>query len=76
MEKHEDPGGLGCQELGRRWKELVHGFTGGDPEIMKGLSKMWADKPNWPAQVQRNAQPFHITPEMFAFIQKAWDATK
>lgn len=76
LDAKEDPAGPKGQDLGRRWKELVEGFTGGDPEVTQGLSKMWADKANWPANVKRQSEPFQITREMFAFVQKAWDAKK
>ena len=32
-----------AQALAARWKELVAGFTGGDPGIQKGLNAMYAD---------------------------------
>lgn len=36
-----------AQELAARWRGLVSEFTGGDPEIQKGLNKMYADEKNW-----------------------------
>src|SRR5215471_2487308 len=45
----EDPAGPRGQELAARWRTLLEGFTGGDPEVQKGLNRMWADKANWPA---------------------------
>ena len=36
-----------AQALAARWRELVRGFTGGDPEIQAGLNKMYADEANW-----------------------------
>jgi hypothetical protein len=27
--------------------ELVNQFTGGDPEILKGVKAMWEDRANW-----------------------------
>ena len=44
----EDPAGQKAQSLAARWKELVAGFTGGDPGIQKGLNAMYADEANWP----------------------------
>jgi DNA-binding transcriptional MerR regulator len=64
----EDPEGPKAQALAARWRKLVEGFTGGDPEIQKGLNKMWADQKNWPAQ-QRTA--YAINPAVQAFITKA-----
>jgi DNA-binding transcriptional MerR regulator len=37
-------------ELAARWLGLVGEFTGGDPEIQKGLNKMYADEKNWQTQ--------------------------
>ena len=54
----EDPAGEKAQALGARWKALVGGFTGGDPEIAKGLNRMYADRPNWPAEMQERMAPF------------------
>ena len=49
----EDPAGSKAQALARRWSELVRGFTGGDPEIQKGVNKLYSDQANWPANFQR-----------------------
>lgn len=62
----EDPGSAKVQALAERWAELVQGFTGGDPEIRKGLNKMYADKQNWPATF-----PKPYSDEVQAFMQKA-----
>lgn len=69
----EDPAGEKAQQLAARWKTLVAGFTGGDPEILEGLKKMYADKENWPATEQDRVQ---IKPEVWGFIQKAFAAGK
>ena len=52
----EDPASPKAQALAARWRELLAGFTGGDPEIQKGLNKMWSDQQNWP-QPQRESTP-------------------
>jgi len=62
----EDPASEKVQALAERWAKLVQGFTGGDAEIQKGLSKMYADKQNWPATFPR---PY--SDEVQAFMQKA-----
>jgi DNA-binding transcriptional MerR regulator len=62
----EDPGGEEVQALAQRWVKLVEGFTGGDPEIQKGLNKMYADKQNWPSTF-----PKPYSDEVQAFMQKA-----
>jgi len=67
----EDPASPKAQALAARWRTLVEGFTGGDPEIQKGLNKMWADKENWPKQERER---FTIKAEIQAFIIKAMQA--
>ena len=64
----EDPTSPTAQALAARWRTLVEGFTGGDPEIQRGLNKMWADKENWPKQERER---FTIKPELQEFIVKA-----
>jgi hypothetical protein len=69
----EDPGGDKAQGLLARWRTLIEGFTGGDPEIQKGLNKMYSDMPNWPAE--RRAQ-FGVRPEIQEFIDRALAAAQ
>jgi len=69
----EDPAGAQAQTLAARWKKLLEGFTGGDPEIQRGLNKMWADQANWPDQSLRT---YKIKPEVQEFIMKAMRAGK
>lgn len=64
----EDPKSDAGQLLAARWRELLAGFTGGDPEIQQGLNKMWADKASWP---EGNAKSFHIAAEVTEFIRRA-----
>jgi DNA-binding transcriptional MerR regulator len=64
----EKPSGLKAQALAACWKELLAGFTGGDPEIQRGLNRMWADQENWP-EPQRSA--YRIKPEIQQFIIEA-----
>ena len=66
-----DPQSERAQGLAARWSELLRGFTGGDPEIQKGLNKMYADKQNWPAAFPR---PFGD--DVQAFIMQAMAARK
>lgn len=63
----EDPGGPKAQALAARWKKLIHGFTGGDPEIQEGLNRKYADQQNWPS----DAKKYQIRPEIQDFIMKA-----
>jgi MerR family transcriptional regulator, thiopeptide resistance regulator len=65
---NEDPAGPKGQALAARWRELVGGFTGGNPEIQKSLNKMWSDQANWPEQPRRD---YGIKPEIQAWIMKA-----
>jgi DNA-binding transcriptional MerR regulator len=70
---NEDPAGLKAQALAVRWRALVEQFTGGDPEIQKGLNAMWNDSANWPANVK--AQSF-VRPELQAYMRKVLAAKK
>jgi len=63
----EDPAGPKAQALAARWRKLVEGFTGGDPEIQKGLNALYADQKNWPAVQQQ----YRVKPEIQDFICKA-----
>ena len=69
----EDPASARAQALAARWKQLVEGFTGGDPQIAAGLAKMYQDRPNWPASMQQRMQPFG-NKKVWEFIQKAFAA--
>jgi DNA-binding transcriptional MerR regulator len=71
----EDPAGGKAQALATRWKKLVEGFTGGDPQITAGLSKMYQDRPNWPASMQQRMQPFS-NKKVWEFIEKTFAAGK
>lgn len=64
---NEDPAGPKAQTLAARWKKLIHAFTGGDPEILKGLQAKSTDQENWPPDAQR----YRIRPEIQDFIMKA-----
>ncbi len=72
---HEDPAGKKAQALAARWKKLVEGFTGGDPQITSGLSKLYQDKQNWPAAAQERMKPFG-NPKVWEYIQMAFAAGK
>ena len=69
----DDPAGPKAQALAARWRTLVEGFSGGDPEVQKGLNKMWSDKENWPAQERER---FHIDPRVQEFITRAMTASR
>lgn len=71
----EDPGSAKAQALAARWKTLVEGFTGGDPEVTKGLNALWQDKANWPVSARQQMKPYG-NPKVWEFIQKAFAAGK
>ena len=71
----EEPASAKAQALAARWRKLVEGFTGRDPQIASGLSKMYQDRPNWPANMQQRMQPFS-NKKVWEFIQKAFAAGK
>lgn len=65
-----DPAGEKAQGLAVRWKALVHAFTGGDAGVNAGLKKAWADRPNWPATLQRQSA-MAGNPKVWEFMGKA-----
>lgn len=70
---NEDPAGPKAQVLGARWRELVNQFTGGDPEIQKGLNAMWADRENWP---KNDIPQSFIRPELQEYMRRVLAAKK
>jgi len=71
----EDPAGEKAQALAARWRKLVEGFTGGDPDLSAGLRKAWADHEHWPAGLQQQAAPFSDR-RVWDFIGKAMACQK
>ena len=71
----EDPASAKAQALASRWKKLVEGFTGGDPQVTAGLAKLHQDRPNWPPSIEQRMQPFS-NKKVWEFIQKAFAAGK
>jgi len=65
-----DPTSEQAQALVARWRKLVAGFTGGDPELSRGVGNAWADRANWPAATQEQSAPF-ANPKVWEFIKKA-----
>jgi DNA-binding transcriptional MerR regulator len=58
--------------LAARWMTLVGEFTGGKPEVLEGLNKLYADRENWPKeQMSPEAQANMPKPELMAFIRAA-----
>jgi len=74
VDRQEDPAGARAKELARRWKLLVEEFTGGDPDIAQSVKNVWSHRAEWPAEAQKQAQPFRITPRVWDFIRLAMGA--
>jgi DNA-binding transcriptional MerR regulator len=71
----EDPAGPKAQALAGRWGALIQEFTGGDPEVSKGLNNVWKNPSGLPAETQENMKPY-MNPKVHEFIQKAFAAAK
>jgi DNA-binding transcriptional MerR regulator len=71
----EDPAGAKAQALAARWAALVLDFTGGDPEIAKGLNAVWKDPSGLPASTQQEMKPYSNA-KVHQFIQEAFAAGK
>lgn len=48
-----DPASERAQSLAARWDGLIEQFTGGDPGIREGLTRLYADQANWPATFRK-----------------------
>lgn len=68
---NQDPAGETAQALAARWQGLINEFTGGDPEIQRGLNQMYSDRGNWPKDWKAPASS-----EVHDFITKAMNARK
>jgi hypothetical protein len=51
----DEPAEEKTQSLAARWKTLVEGFTGGDPDITASVGCIWQDRDNWPEDMNRRA---------------------
>lgn len=69
IHSHQDPAGSPARALAERWAGMARGFTGGDPEIQKGLNKLYADEANWPSTFKK---PF--SDDVWNFIRQAMTA--
>jgi len=67
----ESPASARAQALAARWRKLVGEFTGGNPEIQKGLNSMYADSSNWPAGKSQH----QVDPRIQGFIVKAMNSS-
>ena len=70
IEDRTDPASERAQGLASRWKQLVSEFTGGDAEVSEGLKRAWADRQEWPSDMQQKTQKFS-NPKVWQFIGKA-----
>jgi DNA-binding transcriptional MerR regulator len=66
----ENPAGNTAQALAARWRKMVEGFTGGDPEITSGLSKLHAHRTEWPQGFQKQMAPFS-NPKVWEYMGRA-----
>ena len=69
LARDENPASDAAQALGARWKKLLEGFTGGDPEVSSGLNKLYSDRANWPETARQQMAPFS-NPKVWEFIHK------
>jgi MerR family transcriptional regulator, thiopeptide resistance regulator len=67
----EDPASEKVQALAERWKAMEIAYTCGDPEIAKGLNKMFADKSNWPDSMKQRMAPFK-NPAVWEFLRRVF----
>ena len=66
----EDPKSPKAQALLARWRKLVEGFTGGDPDLSRGVGNAWADRGNWTPAMKEQSAPF-ADPKIWDFIRRA-----
>ena len=71
----EDPASPKAQALVDRWTALMNEFTGGSQAIASGLGRVWNDRENWSAPMQKMSEPFGDR-RIWDFIQKASAARK
>ncbi len=72
MDRGVEPTSDEGKALATRWMTLVGAFTGGRPEVLEGLNKLYADRDNWPkAQVSEEMKANLPKPELIAFIRAA-----
>ncbi len=67
MRKGTDPASPAVQQLARRWVQLVNEFTGGNPDIAKGVARMYSEEPAVRARTNLDAQ-------IFSYVSKAMKA--
>lgn len=70
----EDPAEEKVQDLCARWSRLWQITTGGDGEVSAGMLKAWADRDNWPPELQRVLPQFDFK-ALGEFVGKAYAAS-
>lgn len=70
MEAGAEPTSPAVLALARRWKANIEAFTGGDPEIDRGVGQLYRDRPNLAADFGMPG----LDGAMFAFMGKAMAA--
>jgi DNA-binding transcriptional MerR regulator len=70
----EDPGGDKAQDFCRRWFQHWQSTTGGDAGVLAGHRKAWADRVNWPTEIQHLFGGFDAQ-AVGDFISKAYAAS-
>jgi MerR family transcriptional regulator, thiopeptide resistance regulator len=66
----EDPTGAKGLALAARWIHLVEEFTGGHPDMIRGVKSLYSDRANWPSEFKDQMQAFHIRSAVWDFITK------
>lgn len=69
MDKGTDPASETMQRLSKRWMELVHEFTGGDPAIAESVKNLYR---NEPSVRQRTG----LDSEIMSYVQQAVAASR
>jgi hypothetical protein len=57
----EDPGSARAPEFCNRWFDQWQSTTGGDSGVPERHKKAWADRANWPPEIQRFVADFDAT---------------
>lgn len=61
FKEQHDPDGAKAAELSRRHGELLAAFTGNDPDIEAGLTALYRDRENWPADLKERMMEYEST---------------
>lgn len=70
-----DPSSEPARQLGQRWQSLVNEFTQGNTAISQGLRKVWANREQWPAAMQKQAGPF-MDPRIWDYMGKVFASSQ